>query len=338
MQPLANIDYTTTLQNNPVTIPVKANDRCQNGPTCTLSSPLIVTGSTVSGASQTVNPDGTITYQPAPGFVGIDSFRYKVCDNQVPVSKCDSEWVYVNVLPLGGPNTTQASDDYAQLTSINTVSGNVAINDNDPEGHIQTVTPQTTTVAGKGTLVLLSDGTYTFTPVSGFVGAVDFVYTICDNANPQVCAMATLHIFNLPCDITPNISIVPNVMHGITSFNATVKITELNQVNTNGLISVRIPKDTRVSFTFNNTATMIGFTQVSNASWTYNGSNPFYHIFTTSSVITAGSFSTFGFVASFNPLNTDGTYTMTSTIASGSGTENRTTNNSDSEKADYFHN
>jgi hypothetical protein len=138
--------------------------------------------------------------------------------------------------------------------------------------------------------------------------------------------------------VTPNITIAPNVMHGVSSFNVTVKVTELNAVNTNGTITVRIPKDSRVTFTYNSALTTVGFTAVNNSAWAYNGSNPFFHIFTTTNVIAAGGFSTFGFVGSFDPLNTDGKYTMTSTISSGSGSETKTTNNNDSESADYFHN
>ncbi|MBK7957854.1 MAG: cadherin-like domain-containing protein [Bacteroidetes bacterium] len=68
-------------------------------------------------------------------------------------------------------------------------------NDTDPENNTQTVTAQTTTTAGKGTLVLNTDGTYTFTPDPSFVGGpVDFAYTTCDNGTPQACATATLHI------------------------------------------------------------------------------------------------------------------------------------------------
>ena len=127
-------------------------------------------------------------------------------------------------------------------------------------------------------------------------------------------------------------------MLGITTFNATVKVTELNSVNTNGTITVRIPKDSRVTFTYNSALTALGFTDLNNNVWTYNGTNPFFHLFTTTSVITAGGSSTFGFVGSFDPLNTNGKYTVTSTISSGSGSETKKTNNNDSELIDYFHN
>jgi hypothetical protein len=185
---------------------------------------------------------------------------------------------------------------------------------------------------------LNSNGIYTFTAAAGYGGSVEYTYIVCDNGTPSACDTATLHILVLPPDVTINLTMTPNVMHGISTFNATVKVTELNSVNTNGTITVRIPKDSRVTFAYNSALTSIGFTDLNNNMWTYNGTNPFFHVFTTTSVITAGGSSTFGFVGSFNPLNSDGKYTMTSTISSGSGSENRTTNNNDAELADYFHN
>ncbi|MBK7957857.1 MAG: cadherin-like domain-containing protein [Bacteroidetes bacterium] len=178
------------MQDSSIVINVRSNDRCQNGPGCSLSTPSVVT----SPSHGSYNPT-TGVYTPSSGYVGVDSFRYAVCDNQSPVAKCDSEWVYITVLPTGSANTTNAMDDYGQTPNGAKLNGDVKANDTDPENNTQTVTAQTTTTAGKGTLVLNTDGTYTFTPDPSFVGGpVDFAYTTCDNGTPQACATATLHI------------------------------------------------------------------------------------------------------------------------------------------------
>ncbi|MBK7957858.1 MAG: cadherin-like domain-containing protein [Bacteroidetes bacterium] len=188
--PVANTDYARLLQDSSIVINVRSNDRCQNGPGCSLSTPSVVT----SPSHGSYNPT-TGVYTPSSGYVGVDSFRYAVCDNQSPVAKCDSEWVYITVLPTGSANTTNAMDDYGQTPNGAKLNGDVKANDTDPENNTQTVTAQTTTTAGKGTLVLNTDGTYTFTPDPSFVGGpVDFAYTTCDNGTPQACATATLHI------------------------------------------------------------------------------------------------------------------------------------------------
>jgi gliding motility-associated-like protein len=43
-----------------------------------------------------IDPDGTMTYFPNEGFVGIDSFEYVICDNGIP-SLCDTAKVYISV-------------------------------------------------------------------------------------------------------------------------------------------------------------------------------------------------------------------------------------------------
>lgn len=191
--PMANPDIVTTFQDVAVTANIKANDKCLNGFGCFLNNPTIVTGPTASGATAVINTNGTITYTPGTNFVGKDSVKYQICDYQSPTPKCDDEWIYITVFAPGNPNSTNANDDLIKTYTGVTVNGSVNTNDSDPEGDTQTVTAQTTTVAGKGTLTLLNDGTYTFVPVSGFIGTVDFPYTICDNGSPQACANATIH-------------------------------------------------------------------------------------------------------------------------------------------------
>jgi len=103
------------------------------------------------------------------------------------------------------------------------------LNDIDPQNQIQTVTPQTTTISGKGTLVLSSTGTYTFTPVNGFVGPVEFPYIVCDNGAPIACAEATLYI------LTASQFVFPVVMTSFTAeddnCNVLLKWTTSQEIN-----------------------------------------------------------------------------------------------------------
>jgi uncharacterized repeat protein (TIGR01451 family) len=138
-------------------------------------------------------------------------------------------------------------------------------------------------------------------------------------------------------DVTPVITAIPNIMNGLTEFNLTVRVTELNDINTNGLIVVRIPKDNRLSFKvpYVQMLTLLGSTPLNNSEWSFSQDSENY-IFSSTTVIPAGGFSTFGFVAEFDPGNTKGVYTITSQIDSGSGGELRIDNNVDSERIDYF--
>ena len=147
------------------------------------------------------------------------------------------------------------------------------------------------------------------------------------NASVNVC----------PPDLTSTLIVNPNIMHGITNFNLTVRVTELNLVNTNGTITINIPKDARWYLTdgYNPSLTILGSASLNNNVWNYS-SDPINHIFTSTSVIPSGGFSTFGFGVTFNPESTRGVFTITSQVVSGGGGEIRVNNNADSESLDYF--
>ena len=139
-------------------------------------------------------------------------------------------------------------------------------------------------------------------------------------------------------DISPTITVEPSVMHGLTYFNTIIQVTELNFGNTNGTITILLTKDSRWDLNggYNPSATVIGTTPVNNSDWTYDDTDPVYHIFTTNTVITKGSFLNFGFNAVFNAPGTMGTYTITSQMTSFSGGEYRIDNNVDAEGINFF--
>ncbi|MFK7922043.1 MAG: cadherin-like domain-containing protein, partial [Bacteroidia bacterium] len=75
-EPIANNDATETPTDTPVNIPVLSNDFDPDGDP--LSNPTIVTPPT--NGSVVVNPDGTLTYTPNPGFEGEEVLSYQSCD------------------------------------------------------------------------------------------------------------------------------------------------------------------------------------------------------------------------------------------------------------------
>lgn len=196
--PVVNHDYARTRMNVPIGIEILANDRCQNSLTCSLNSPSMVTPPTRGTYNMT-----TRTYTPNSNFVGIDSFRYEVCQTPAasPVN-CQRAWVYVTIISGQAPNVTNAMDDYAQAswnTQINrSASNGVLANDEDPEGNLQSVTPFVSTVPNVGNLTVNVDGSYLFTPAIGFYGPYSWVYEVCDNNPVAACDRATLHILVEP--------------------------------------------------------------------------------------------------------------------------------------------
>ncbi len=193
-QPLAVNDINNTLINTTVTGDVLTNDDKKG-------LPVVVTQlTTAKHGSLTISPNGTYGYIPTTGFVGKDSVQYQICNNEVP-AECSKAWLYINVAPL--PNTANdkpiASADVAQTLVNIPVSGKVTNNDTDPEGGILTATKLTNPV--NGTLVFNPDGTFTYTPNSGFIGKDKFTYKVCDTGSPVLCDTASVTI-----DVTPKLS------------------------------------------------------------------------------------------------------------------------------------
>ncbi len=92
---IANQDFATTFENSSKAILVASNDFALNaaldlGSVTILSSP--------SNGQVTVPGGGVVLYQPDPGYLGLDSLRYQICDVN---GSCDSADVEVRVQPRG---------------------------------------------------------------------------------------------------------------------------------------------------------------------------------------------------------------------------------------------
>ncbi|MDZ7900148.1 MAG: Ig-like domain-containing protein [Arcicella sp.] len=189
---LAENDINLTTIGTPVSGQVLTND---------VGSGLIVTTTPIANptnGSVVLNANGTYTYTPAAGYSGIDVFKYKVCDNLLP-QKCDTATVTITILPaatLPGVNAPPiAQPDVTQTTVGVPVTGNVLANDFDPNpGQVLTVTTTPNVPPTNGTVSILPNGTYTYTPNPGFSGQDTFTYQVCDNGSPVACTTSTVTI------------------------------------------------------------------------------------------------------------------------------------------------
>ncbi|WP_198553793.1 Ig-like domain-containing protein [Tenacibaculum sp. Bg11-29] len=188
--PVANNDTGTTEVDVPVNGNLTSNDFDSNGDLITINTTPVTNptnGTVIIGAN------GTYTYTPTSGFIGVDTFEYEICDNGSP-SLCDTAVVTINVNANNGLNDTYANDD-AFNGNINTIiGGDLLLNDTDPEGDDQII--NTTAITGpiNGVVIINADGTFTYTPNTGYVGPDSFVYEICDNATVPVCDQATVYL------------------------------------------------------------------------------------------------------------------------------------------------
>jgi len=142
------------------------------------------------------------------------------------------------------------------------------------------------------------------------------------------------------CDLTPTITAVPNVMNGPVDFNIRVQVVELYQVDTEGTIVVRVPRDNRwtLRVPYETNLTQLDGFPMENAKWTFSQTGSEY-IFTSANpsvIVPAGGFSYLGLKATWNSGQTEGQFTLSVQIVAGSGGEVRFSNNNDAEKLDFF--
>ncbi len=144
--------------------------------------------------------NGVYIYIPNPDFVGEDSFTYQVCDDN-SAQACSTAKVFIEVLPdASNENKAPIANPDNGMTLVNTVlSGNLIVNDFDPDGDSITIDRTPVSNVNNGSLVINADGTYVYTPNADFIGEDSFVYKICDSASPTpMCDTAVVNIQVLP--------------------------------------------------------------------------------------------------------------------------------------------
>ncbi len=177
---------------------VLANDSDPEGDNLSVNTTPVV--APVSGVL-VLNSNGTYTYTPNPNFNGNDSFVYQVCDDGVPV-ECSLATVFITVNPVN--DAPIAIDDFDSTTEDVVLNGaSVLLNDADPENDVLTVNTTPVIAPVNGVLILNANGTYTYTPNLNFNGSDSFVYSVCDNGNPILCAQATVFITVDPVNDVP---------------------------------------------------------------------------------------------------------------------------------------
>ncbi len=181
----AKNDVNITQKNMPVSGNVLSNDTDPQGDNQIVETTALINP---SNGLLTLNSDGSYTYTPNSGFVGVDVFRYRVCDD-APISVCDIADVYIEVFDFENKNNNPpvGVPDFSQ-TLINTpTSGNVLVNDSDPDFDNLTVNAIPVISQKNGSLSLNSNGTFQYMPNTDFVGLDTFYYQLCDDGNPVLC-------------------------------------------------------------------------------------------------------------------------------------------------------
>ncbi|MGU9866588.1 Ig-like domain-containing protein [Kluyvera ascorbata] len=144
--------------------------------------------------------NGEVRYTPVAGYVGSDTYTYTVFSNGVR----ETATVTVDIR-----NTTPTSADFTLTTAEDSpVSGNVMDRVSDADNDALTLTRFTvdkvtysagqTAVMTAGTLVMRSDGNWTFTPAADWNGAVPVIQFTVSDGNDGGLTHSTLNIGVLP--------------------------------------------------------------------------------------------------------------------------------------------
>jgi hypothetical protein len=142
------------------------------------------------GGTVTVNPDGSFTYAPPTGYVGIDTFTYTIKDTP---GLTDTATVTIDVRD---PNNPVANNDGLYITrrnqNLSIAAPGLLANDTTGVGTLTATAGTFATTAG-GSVTIASDGSFNYTPPANYDGLDSFTYTA-DNGSGTDTANAAIRV------------------------------------------------------------------------------------------------------------------------------------------------
>ena len=245
----------TTVSPNPNGIPVAENDAyavdinsvltvaADSGVLANDTDPdvddslIAVLEADVSNGTLSLSIDGSFDYQPDADFSGTDSFSYRAFDG---VDSSDLAQVTLQVAALDNQAPVAVADQYATLTdeplTIDAASG-VLANDTDADG--DALVAQLQADVENGALTLNEDGSFSYTPSSGFTGEDSFSYTATDGTAVSQSVEVSILVDESPAansapeafadlySVTVNTSLDVDIANGVLSNDGDIDINDV---------------------------------------------------------------------------------------------------------------
>ncbi|MBC8355089.1 MAG: tandem-95 repeat protein [Planctomycetes bacterium] len=176
---------------------VQSNDQYSQG-----ESAHVQLDTDVSNGALTLYSDGEFYYVPNSGFVGADSFTYRLNNGIDDVSSPAT--VTIEVTNVGPSATSKTYTVAADQPLVTTTGSGVLGSANDPDGDRLIAYPDPalagTVPAGgsvvHGSLEWNEDGSFVFIPVAGFHGTTSFDFFVTDDVSPPIQQTITINVLN----------------------------------------------------------------------------------------------------------------------------------------------
>jgi uncharacterized repeat protein (TIGR03803 family)/VCBS repeat-containing protein len=217
--PLATNGTLTTNEGVGATGTLVATD--VDGPSLTFT---IVSNGAKGTAAITNALLGTFTYVPAPNTTGTDAFTFKANDG---ARDSNVATVTVTIVPVNNRAPIAVDDAYTTRTNTTLVipARGVLTNDGDPNG--DSLTALLVTQPARGSVALSSDGSFTYTPPSNFVGRDNFRYRASDGRATSNVATVTVSV------TAPLVSLKPaSLVFGSQAVGSASRVEALTVQNT----------------------------------------------------------------------------------------------------------
>lgn len=178
--PVALNDSATTLEDQPVTINVLANDSDVD------STSLSISQASATNGVVTVNSNNTLNFVPTADFSGNAVIQYSVSDDS---GASDSAQVLVTILSAN--DAPVARNDSASTTEDIALTINVLANDTDVDGDSLILASVTANSGGTASVL---DNQVRYTPALNFSGIAELVYTVSDGQGGSSNASVTINV------------------------------------------------------------------------------------------------------------------------------------------------
>ena len=141
------------------------------------------------------NPNGSFTYTPEADFNGTDTFKYTANDGAH-----DSEEATVTITVTAVNDAPVAENDAydIEVDGTLTVTADDGVLDNDTDTDGDSLTAAVLTQPSHGTLTFNGDGSFTYTPESGYHGDDTFTYKANDGTVDSAAATVTINVNAIP--------------------------------------------------------------------------------------------------------------------------------------------